>query len=162
MPSAKIDLAACAIGSFIYVFGGFSGLPLTSVFRFDTEANVWSTLALMPHVCSYHSASVLGDLMYIVGAGSGRGVLCCDPASGAWSALAPASSSRQGGASFVVGGCLYAAGGVIQSSVASNTWTAVIDMLEGRHHFGAVTFESPAEEQDLFDSLIAKASSGRP
>ena len=37
-------------------------------------------------------------------------------------------------------------------------------MLEGRRVFGAVTIESagPAEEQDLFDSLIAQASRRRP
>jgi hypothetical protein len=67
-----------------------------------------------------------------------------------------------------VGGCLYAAGGqggsesVERYDVASDTWTAVADMLEGRRLFGAVTTGSagPVEEQDLFDSLIAKASSG--
>jgi hypothetical protein len=37
------------------------------------------------------------------------------------------------------------------------------DMLHGRFVFGVVTIGSAgtAEEQDLFDSLIAKASSGR-
>jgi hypothetical protein len=77
--------------------------------------------------------------------------------------------SRENGASFVVGGCLYAAGGnggsesIERYDAASNTWTAVADMLEGRRWFSAVTIGSagPAEEQDLFDSLIAKASSGR-
>jgi hypothetical protein len=35
-----------------------------------------------------------------------------------------------------------------------------MDMLDSRTHFGAVTgiiFAGPAEEQDLFDSLIAQA-----
>jgi hypothetical protein len=43
--------------------------------------------------------------------------------------------------------------------VASNTWTAVLDVLEGRCFSGAVTIgfaAAPVEEQDLFDSLIAK------
>jgi hypothetical protein len=42
---------------------------------------------------------------------------------------------------------------------ATDTWTAVSNMLEGRHSFGAVTIgpTGPAKEQDLFDSLIAKA-----
>jgi hypothetical protein len=45
--------------------------------------------------------------------------------------------------------------------VASNTWRAVADMLEGRKFFIGVTIGSagPAEEQDLFDALITKASS---
>jgi hypothetical protein len=81
---------------------------------------------------------------------------------------------RQFGASFVVGGCLYATGGVgdigqssVEGSVecydvASDIWTDVADMLEGWMHLCAVTIGSagPAEEQDLFDSLISKASSG--
>jgi hypothetical protein len=49
--------------------------------------------------------------------------------------------------------------------VATDTWTAMADMLEGRYASGTVTIGSsgPGEEQDLFDSLIAKiASSRRP
>jgi hypothetical protein len=44
--------------------------------------------------------------------------------------------------------------------VASDTWTAVANMLESRHTFCAVTIASvgPVEEQDLFDSLISKAA----
>jgi hypothetical protein len=88
-----------------------------------------------------------------------------DPASAVWSTPAPTLVSSENGASFVVEGYLYAAAGsqsVERYDTASNTWTAVADMLEGRRLFGAVTTGSagPAEEQDLFDSLIAKASSG--
>jgi hypothetical protein len=57
------------------------------------------------------------------------------------------------------------AGGGIDSSsverydVATDTWTAMADMLESRRNFGAVTVGSAyqAKEQDLFDSLITKA-----
>jgi hypothetical protein len=115
--------------------------------------------------------SVVDGLVYIVGAGDfGTEVLRFDPVSGLTSTLASTSSVRQHGASFVLGGCLHVAGGQgLKSSmerydVASNTWTAVADMLEGRANFGAVTTRSagPAEEQDLFDSLIVKASRRRP
>jgi hypothetical protein len=176
MPSARRAFAACTIGSDIYVFSGRiigRHQVQTSVFKFDTVTNEWSTLAPMPHACSWHSASVLGGLVYIVGAGAiGRDVLCFDPASGAWSTLAPTSDCRKCGASFVVGGCLHAAGGkttamasiVERYDVASNTWTAVANMLEGRSAPCAVIIGSTgmAEEQDLFDSLIAKASSNSP
>jgi hypothetical protein len=48
--------------------------------------------------------------------------------------------------------------------VASNTWTFVENMHESRYTHSAVTIGSagPAEEQDLFDSLIAKAATGAP
>jgi hypothetical protein len=112
----------------------------------------------------------MNGLVYIVGAGDNyREVIRFDPASGACSMLAPTSTSREDSASFVVGGCLYAAGGdggsesVERYDVASNTWEAVADMLGGRQWPGAVTIGSagPAEEQDLFDLLIAKTSSGQ-
>jgi N-acetylneuraminic acid mutarotase len=174
MPAVRYGHAACAIGSDIYVFGGQDGgqdPEHFSVFKFDTEANEWSTLAPMPHACAWHSASVLGGLVFIVGAGLNyRQVMRFDPALAIWSTLAPTVIDREDGATFVVGGCLYAVGGaggqrssVERYDVASDTWTAVADMLEGRRYCGAVTIGSagPADEQDLFDSLIAKASSGR-
>jgi hypothetical protein len=172
MPEVSYGHAACAVGSNVYAFGGKSGRDQTqaSVFKFDTEANEWSVLAPMPHASGYHSASVLNGLVYIVGVGaSGREVLRFDPTSGVWSTLAPTLVSRRYCASFVVGGCLYAAGGngsasVERYDVASNAWTAVSDMLEGRKSGVGVTIGSagPGEAQDLFDSLIAKASSRHP
>ena len=62
---------------------------------------------------------------------------------------------------------MYVTGGTGDAStvecydVAADAWTAKADMLEGRYMFCAVTIGAagPAEEQDLFDSLIAKASS---
>jgi hypothetical protein len=86
-----------------------------------------------------------------------------------WSILAPTLYARYCGSSFVLAGCLYAAGGwqspsrfdVERYDVASDTWTAVADLRQGRFSFGAVTIRcsNMAGEQDLFDSLIAKASS---
>jgi hypothetical protein len=175
MPVANCAFAACAVGSDIYVFGGLDDLfqAQASVFKYDTEANEWSTLAPMPHASRYHHASVLDGLIYIVGAGAGGSdVLCFDPTSGACNRLAPTLNGRRYGASFVLGGCLHTAGGTTAATfnverydVASNTWTAAVsDMLEGRTQFNAVIIESagPVEEQDLFDSLIAKASRMRP
>jgi hypothetical protein len=92
-----------------------------------------------------------------------------DPVSGVWSTLAPTLHDRFCGSSFVLAGYLYAAGGFQPSSVSSmerydvhsDTWTAVADFSQARANFYAVTIGSPgsAVEQDLFDSLIAKASS---
>jgi uncharacterized protein YciU (UPF0263 family) len=111
---------------------------------------------------------VLDGLVYIVGGGEeGRDVLRFDPASDVWSSLAATSRSHSEGVSFVLGGCLYAAGGEDREGerydLASNTWDYVADMLVDRDSFGAVTIGAagPAEEQDLFDSLITKASSER-
>jgi subtilisin family serine protease len=105
-------------------------------------------------------------MIYIVGAGNdGKGVLRFDTASGVWSTLGTTLNSKRRSATFVLGGCLYVAGGgglsssVERYNVATDTWTAVGDMLASRLNFRAVTIGSahPAEELDLFDSLIAKA-----
>jgi hypothetical protein len=169
MPESSFSLAACAIYSDIYVFGGFGNdnRAQASVRKYDTEADEWITLAPMPITCVYLSASVLDGLVYIVGAGAvDREVLRFDPASGAWTTLTATSISRLFGASFVLSGCLYAAGGtangesVERYDPATDTWTAVANMLDDRFAHCAVTIGSagPAEEQDLFDSLIAKAT----
>jgi hypothetical protein len=141
-----------------------------SVFKYDTVADAWSTLASMSRFCAHQSASVLNGLVYIVGAGDvsdNSNVLRFDPVSESWSTLAPTLLDRRRGCSFVLSGSLYAAGGEddeLTSSVerydaASNTWTIVGNMLEGRRYFNAITIGSAgtAEEQDLFDALIAKA-----
>jgi hypothetical protein len=89
------------------------------------------------------------------------------PTSDTWIRLAPTLYSRRGGASFVLQGCLYVAGGprsrcsrMERYDVASDTWTVVADMHKNRCAFGAFTIgpAGPAEEQDRFYSLIAKAA----
>jgi hypothetical protein len=171
MPASRRRFAACAVGADIYVFGWFlDGLQAT-VFKFDTEIDEWSTLAPMPSPHTFLTANVLGGLVYIVGrTSSRRSVLRMDPVSGVWETLAPTLADRLALSTFVLDGSLYAAGGSGQTGqtsksverydVASNTWTAVAGMLEDRVSFCAVAIGSvdTAEEQDLFDSLIAKAA----
>jgi hypothetical protein len=93
-------------------------------------------------------------------------VLRFDPVDNMWTTLKPTLTAKKSGCAFMLGGCLYAAGGsstplsVERYDMGSNTWTAVADMLGGRSSIGSVTIgsTSPVEEQNLFDSLIAKAS----
>jgi hypothetical protein len=170
MPAPRGGFSSCAYMNDIYVFGGYNdgGEDQTSVFKFDTEAGEWSTQAPMPTKCVFNTASQIGGQVYIIGASEGwRKVLRFDIATSAWSNLAPTSMSRIFGVSFVLNDCLHATGGgdartrasVERYDAANNTWTPVANMLEGRRFFRAVCIGSqgPAEEQDLFDSLIAKA-----
>jgi hypothetical protein len=170
MPEPRYDCLACAVESNVYG----DDLAEPSVFKYDTEAEEWSTPTPLPDNCFGHSAIELDGLIYIVGAGeSSCGLLCYDPAAGIWSSLSSQSHTHDGGASFVLGGCLYAAGGDLMEGVKSkierydvttNYWTDVTDLLEGRCNFDAVTIGSdgPAEEQDLFDSLITEAGGRKP
>jgi N-acetylneuraminic acid mutarotase len=172
MPVPREAFASCVYKSDIYVFGGYDERgedhdAQVSVLKFDTEANEWSTQAPLPVESAWHSASVLcfDGQIYILGAGDfGREVLRFDPMTNAWSTLAQTLYARKCGMSFVLAGCLYAMGGSPSASmerhdVATNTWTPVAAMLEGRGYFCAVCIESegPPEGQNLFDSLIAKA-----
>jgi N-acetylneuraminic acid mutarotase len=172
MRAGRWASAACAIGSEIYVFGGSAhdeGQEIVfqdSVFKYDTEADKWSTMACMPHVSSWNSASVMRGLVYIVGTGvSDRDFWRFDPASGAWDMLAPAKEERTGASTFVSSDYLYVVGGGSGTSsaerydAASDTWTRVTSMSKARRYFGAVVIGSvsPFEEQGLSNSRIAQA-----
>jgi N-acetylneuraminic acid mutarotase len=170
MLGAMHYLAACAVESDIYVFGGTRwqlGADQAFVFRYGTDANEWSTMAPKPGATSGHSVSVLDGLIYLVGTQIyGKEFMRFDPSSGAWSTLAPTLRRRFRGVSFVLGGCLYVAGGferptsVERYNVTTDTWSAVANMVRGRAYFAAATIGSagPAEDLDLFDSLIRKAT----
>jgi tripartite motif-containing protein 71 len=176
MPEPRHAMAACAVGSDIFVFGGsYQYVRTKTVFKYDTVANTWSTLgdrALMPFACSHHSVSVLDGMVYLVGVAIDpeiRDTFRYDPLSTGeqWSLRARTLSGRNEGASFVNAGKLYAMGGEYDSSVerydvASDTWTAVGDSLEVRKLCGAVTITSfGPEEHDLFDTLLKESRSQR-
>jgi N-acetylneuraminic acid mutarotase len=172
MPETRYDVAACALGSNVFVFGGQDAQRAqASVFKYDTEADVWSTLAFMPRPAYGHSASVLNGMVYITGAGNDHSeVLRFDPVSEVWGMLALMLANHLTSVTFVLCGCLYVVGGIGLSAAvqrynaATDAWTAVANMLQARRSYGAVTIGSagPAEDQDLFDSLIAKAAHRDP
>jgi hypothetical protein len=177
MPEVTSPCVACVVGTDIYVFGGAGEEEYDdSVCKYSTEGNTWSVLAPMPDFILGHSVSVIDGLIYIIGAGNGvegsRNFWRFEPVTGVWTTLASTLHYRFFAASFVLGGCLYAAGaqrerrGAVARTVerydaATDTWSEVANMLEGRFAFGAVTIgpTDPVEEQNLFDSLISKAIS---
>jgi hypothetical protein len=151
MPAPRYNVAACVVGSYIYVFGGMNnnGDRQRSDVRYNVETDKWSMLAPMPSVAYGHSAVELGGLIYLVGSGvPASRLMRYDPVSGFWNTLGPLIHTCRYDASFVLGGCLYAAGGedsesnVQRYDAATDIWTAVSNMLEGRAYFGAVTIGS--------------------
>jgi hypothetical protein len=168
MPEARMVCVACVVGTDIYMFGGEDEEEdwQATVFKYDTEGNAWEEIAPMPATEIGHSVSVIDGLIYIIGAGDeSRDVLRFEPATGVWSTLASTIHGRWRAASYVLDGCLYAAGGTASPSheerydAKTNTWTEVAGLLESGHSCGAVTIgrTEDTEEQDIFDSLIAKA-----
>jgi hypothetical protein len=161
MPDACSNLSACAFEGGIYVFSsGFA--RRSSVLGYDIVDNAWSRLGPMPGIYPFElSASMMDEMVYLVCANE---VHQFDPNLGVWSSLAP-TLHESPSVCFVLEDCLYAAGGRVQNSsverydLASNTWTLVADMLEGRDEFSALTLTSTIiSEENLFDSMIAKAS----
>jgi N-acetylneuraminic acid mutarotase len=78
MPNALCGSASCAVGTDIYIFGGAdrNGANQDSLFKYDTLKNEWSTLASMISCEIYTSATLIGEVVYILGAGYyGREVL---------------------------------------------------------------------------------------
>jgi hypothetical protein len=134
----------------------------------DTKANKWTILAPLPRDTAVLSANVLNGLIYVVRYGNrDRDLLSFDPARGLWSKLTPTLEIRAGGNSFVFS-CLYAAGDLSaphfsnmeRYDVAADTWTTMPDTIGDRTFFASVTVgsEGTAEEQSLFDALIAETS----
>jgi hypothetical protein len=159
LPSARYDQAAVAVGSAIYVLGGYANIGsqgLASVLKFDSTQGACSAVESMPAPRQCHAACAIGSDIYVFG--------------GSLRFEDQTSVFKYDTSTFVLGGCLFVAGGDGASStvverydVVTGTWTAVADMLEGRTSFCAVAIGSgdTAEDQDLFDSLIAKASRER-
>jgi N-acetylneuraminic acid mutarotase len=169
MPHTRFGHGVCALGSDIHVFGGCDNREQEqdSVFKYDAAQDAWTTLAPIPSPCAFHGATVSDGQIYLTGVGnSGEEFLLFDPVTSMWSTLTSTVHRRNQGSLFVLGGCLHVAGGnenstsVERYEVANDAWTAVADMLECRRLFGAVTIlaAGPAEEQNLNDALIVKAT----
>ena len=175
MPEGRDSFGACVVGTDVYVIGGQTDNEETTdtVFRYSTVADEWSTLAPMPEARTGCQACALGDMdmVYVVGGRAGNwsqlsSVCRFDPASGSWSTVAPMSTARSDFGLFVLGGCIYAAGGLrTEQSVEkydpdTDSWSDVSPMLEGRWSFRAqsVTTRADIVEKKLVDMLIAKAA----
>jgi hypothetical protein len=157
------------------VIFGDDGQSQALVFKLDTEADEWGILAsMMPPGFAPNSAKSLGGKIYLIGRAENfednyaDKVLCFEPVPDAWDSNGRTLCNHKQGAVFVLGESLYVAGSTGQMSraverydVTYGTWVAVGDMLESRCFLTAVTIGSKelAIEQDLFDSLIAKAHS---
>jgi hypothetical protein len=169
IPDARCVYTAASVGTGIYAFCEFnldSGRQ-DAVLAYDTLNNQWGTPVFTPYVQDQKlSANVIDGLICVVLSGN---TWQFDPALEALSFLARTTWPRSHGATFVLGGNLYAAGGDVYASgverydVSTDTWTEVANMLKPRRCLSAVTIEIaiPAIEQDLFDSLISLRLRGR-
>jgi N-acetylneuraminic acid mutarotase len=110
--------AAVAIGSKIYVIGGFGGttnLPTARVRVFDTATKAWTQAAPLAAARGGHAAVVLDGRIHVLGGGNEVSTLAThsvyDPATNSWSNAAALPRSEGSPAAVVLNGKIYAIGG---------------------------------------------------
>jgi N-acetylneuraminic acid mutarotase len=109
---------AVALGTTIYVLGGFLGstnLPTDKVWTFDTSTRAWSPAPPLPAPRGGAAAVVLDGRIHVLGGGNDISTLAnhsvFDPASGTWSEAAPLPRPEGSPAAVVLDGKIYAIGG---------------------------------------------------
>jgi N-acetylneuraminic acid mutarotase len=110
--------AAVAIGTKLYVVGGFAGAtnePVSNVRVYDTAARTWSRAAPLPSPRGGHAAVVLDGKIHVIGGGNSVSTLAdhsvYDPTTDKWSPAAALPRAEGSPAAVVFGGRLYAIGG---------------------------------------------------
>ncbi len=128
-PEARTEVAAAALGSSIYVVGGYGsgGTPSTATARYDSETDEWSLVRPLPASVNHAAAVSYRGAFYVVGGytgapfslGIGTGGVAdataafwrYDPGRDTWTAMPPAPSERGAAAAAVIGDELFVAGG---------------------------------------------------
>ena len=121
-----------AIGSTIYIVGGFSsGAGYPFVHAYDTVAEAWTRLPDLPTDRDHMAIGAIDGKIVVAG---GRAVSIAshadrvdifDPGIGEWTRGAPMPTSRGGGAAAVVGGELFVIGGEGNGDVGSGVFSQV-------------------------------------
>jgi len=116
MPTARLGPVAAAIGTKIYVIGGYGASGVLGINEiYDTVANTWKTGARMPTPRWVAGVAVVKGIAYVIGGNTGgaqTGVVeAYDPAKNAWSTKAPMPTSRDSLSAASDGTFVYAIGG---------------------------------------------------
>ncbi|MGA8491377.1 MAG: choice-of-anchor tandem repeat GloVer-containing protein [Terriglobales bacterium] len=138
LPTALMGAAAGAIGSEIYVVGGYtlSGAVGNNQI-YNPEKNSWTSGAADPNPRAFAAYAVVNKKLYMFGGSNGSALLnvaeAYDPATNTWSTLAPvpyvsetASAVADKDVIYVIGGQDYSGylTTVESYNTTTNTWTA--------------------------------------
>ncbi len=116
MPTARQITGVAAVGTKLYVAGGFAGEgALATLQIYDLASERWSFGPLMLAARCYVAAAAIDDRLYVIG-GSNRShrlssVEVFDPSTGVWSAAPDAPTARGFAMAQPIGGRLYVVGG---------------------------------------------------
>ena len=136
IPEPRHHAAVVAVGSKLYVIGGYDGIrftPQSDVFVFDPATELWSRDISLPDPRGAHGAAVIDGAIYVVGGVTDGGVsadlLRWRPGEVQWQQLAAMPTSREHLAVASIGNELLVAGGR-QGSPANNLATLEIFEVE--------------------------------
>lgn len=144
MLTPRYRFAAAAVEHLIYVVGGVEvtdGVPVSSIHVYDTTRDVWTPLpANMSQPRSDLAAAAYGGKVYVMG---GYGVNydmsivgtlteVYDPASGAWSVLAPMATSRGDLVAITYGDRIFVMGGWNDALAVGGDFTAAVEAFSPR------------------------------
>src|SRR5688572_16993459 len=118
LPEGLNAPAAAAIGTRIYLIGGFSGvsnLPTERVRVYDTATRQWSDAAPLPAPRGGHAAVVFDGRIHVFGGGNSRSTIAdhtvYNPATNTWTERAPLPRAEGSPAGVVFNGSVWAIGG---------------------------------------------------
>jgi N-acetylneuraminic acid mutarotase len=139
MPTARKNLAACAIDQHIYVLGGVldeSDPGLATNERYDTATDTWSVSTPMPTARASLTAATVDGVCYAIGGRTANGgevlrtVESFDPATGQWTTRADMPTARFLPASAVMDGKIYVAGGATPGGASGIRVTGVFQVYD--------------------------------
>jgi hypothetical protein len=150
VPSERTEVAAAAVGSRIWVLGGYApdGKTLATAEVYDTATDTWSRGPDLPVAVNHAMAATLDGVLYVAGGNDGRGpsdqVARLD--GDRWRRLTPLPQGRQAGGLVALDGRLYLVGGVVDGGLATDTqvydpgadrWSSAAGLPTPREHLGA-------------------------
>jgi N-acetylneuraminic acid mutarotase len=157
MPTARQEVAVAALGSRIYVIGGFGAgaEAVATVEVYDVPRDRWETRASYPVPVHHAAAAVVGGRLFVVGGYTGGRVGWTrlatvheyDVARNAWVQRASMLTQRGALAATAVGDRIHALGGDSDGvtgahevyDVRTDRWTRAATMPTARDHLAAAT-----------------------
>jgi N-acetylneuraminic acid mutarotase len=156
MPTPRSDLGSGAIGSKVYVIGGYPGLgagPTNVNEEYDPLLNLWSTKSPIPSERQNFGIGVVNDKIYVIG-----GITGIAPNTGqtniveeynailnSWITKSPMPTARSDFAVAVSNGKVYAIGGMAPDSMeeydpVTDSWTSKASMPTPRYSLSVSVF----------------------
>jgi len=138
LPIARMGAAAGAVGSDIYVIGGYTlNGAIGNNDVYNPEKNSWTSGAADPNPRAFAAYAVVNKKLYIFGGSNGSALLSVaeayDPATNSWSTLAPVPYVQESASAVADKDVIYVIGGqnltnylttVESYNTTTNTWTA--------------------------------------